>query len=136
MPRSVPLALSIVPGDPRSIAGQIVDSIRRQVAVGELAVGEKLPSVRALAQQLSINPNTVAKAYAELVANGWLQAQAGLGLFVAVQRDQLSEEERDRRLDASVDRFVNDVVAIRCNPEDAVDRVAAALDRLAPRQSA
>jgi GntR family transcriptional regulator len=57
-------------------------------------------------------------------------------LYVAAQRDQLSALERDRRLDAAVDRFVNDVVAIRCNPDDAVARVAIALDALAPRQSA
>ena len=136
MPRTTPLAITIAPGDGRSIAGQIVDGIRRRVSSGELAVGAQLPSVRGLAQQLAVNPNTVSKAYGELVAGGWLISRAGLGLYVAAQRDQLSALERDRRLDAAVDRFVNDVVAIRCNPDDAVARVAIALDTLAPRQSA
>ena len=136
MLRSVPLAIAVVPGDPRSLAGQIVDAIRRKITAGELAVGEKLPSVRGLAQQLAINPNTVSKAYAELVAGGWLQAQVGLGLFVAAQRDQLSAAERGRRLNAAVDRFINEVVAIRCNPEDAARRVTEALDDLSFRQSA
>ena len=136
MSRSVPLAFAVVPGDPRSLAGQIVDAIRRKITAGELAVGEKLPSVRGLAQQLAINPNTVSKAYSELVAGGWLQAQTGLGLYVAAQRDQLSDTERNRRLNAAVERFVNEVVAIRCNPEDAAQRVTAALDGLPLRQSA
>lgn len=136
MSRSVPLAISVAPGDPRSLAGQIVDAIRRKIAAGELTVGEKLPSVRGLAQQLGINPNTVSKAYAELVAGGWLQSHAGLGLFVAAQREQLSATERDRRLEAAVDRFVNEVVAIRCDPEEAAQRVTDALDGLVLRQSA
>ena len=136
MSRVVPLVLSIVPGDSRSIAGQIVDAVRRQIATGDLAAGDRLPSVRGLAQQLAVNPNTVSKAYTELVSGGWLHAQAGLGLFVAAQRDQLSVSERNRRLDAAVDRFVNDVVAIRSNPEDAVKRVAEAFDGLSLRRSA
>lgn len=136
MPRSVPLAFSVVPGDPRSLAGQIVDAIRRKITAGELAVGDKLPSVRGLAQQLAINPNTVSKAYTELIAGGWLKAQVGLGLFVAAQRHQLSATERDRRLNAAVDRFINEVVAIRCSPEDAARRVTEALDGLSSRQSA
>jgi GntR family transcriptional regulator len=136
MIRSVPLAIVVVPGDPRSLAGQIVDAIRRKIAAGELAVGEKLPSVRGLAQQLAINPNTVSKAYTELVTGGWLQPRAGLGLYVAAQRDQLSAAERDRRLDAAVDRFVNEVVAIRCNPDEATERVSQALGGISLRQSA
>ena len=136
MSRSVPLAFAVVPGDPRSLAGQIVDAIRRKISAGELAVGDKLPSVRGLAQQLAINPNTVSKAYAELVAGGWLEARAGLGVYVAAQRDQLNAAERDRRLDAAVDRFVNEVVAIRCSPDEATRRVSQALDGLSLRHSA
>lgn len=136
MPRAVPLTLSVAPGDLRSLAGQIVDSIRRKITAGDLAVGDQLPSVRGLAQQLAINPNTVSKAYAELVAGGWLQARAGLGLYVAAQRDQLSAAERDRRLDSAVDRFVNEVVAIRCDPDEATRRVSEALDGLSLRKSA
>ncbi len=136
MPRAVPLAIAVAPGDPRSLAGQIVDAIRRKITEGELAVGDQLPSVRGLAQQLAINPNTVFKAYAELVGGGWLQPRAGLGLYVSAQRDQLSAAERDRRLDAAVDRFVNEVVAIRCSPDEATERVSEALNGISLRQSA
>ena len=136
MPRTTPLAISIAPGDGRSIAGQIVDAIRLQASTGVLEVGAQLPSVRGLAQQLAVNPNTVSKAYAELVSGGWLISRAGLGLYVAARRDPLNAAERDRRLDAAVDRFVNEVVAIRCAPDEAAARVTGALDALSLRRSA
>src|SRR5579875_2764388 len=110
MNRRAPLMLQIVTGDPRPIIRQITDGIKRLVAGGELLPGDALPSVRGLAQQLSINPNTVAKAYAELTAEGWLLSRAGLGLYVAEQRQRLSDTERARRLDEAVDRFVGDVI--------------------------
>ena len=62
MSRRTPLMLNIATGDTRPINRQIVDGVRRLIASGELPVGAALPSVRGLAQQLSINPNTVAKA--------------------------------------------------------------------------
>ena len=68
MSRTQPLMVQIATGDPRAISKQIVDGVRMQIATGELKLGAQLPSVRGLAQQLTINPNTVAKAYAELVA--------------------------------------------------------------------
>ena len=136
MPRTVPLAITVSAGDPRSLAEQIVDAIRRKITAGDLAVGDKVPSLRGLAEQLAINPNTVSKAYAKLIEGGWVQPQVGLGLYVAAQRDHLSAKERKRRLDAAVDRFVNEVVAIRCKPEDAARRVTDALESVVLRQSA
>jgi GntR family transcriptional regulator len=119
--------LQIVTGDPRPIARQITDGVKRLIAGGELAPGAALPSVRGLAQQLSINPNTVAKAYAELTGEGWLHARAGLGLFVAEQRQRLSDSERQRRLDEAVDRFIGDVIGLDFPPQTILDRVAADL---------
>ena len=98
MARPALLLFQIATGDPRPIARQIVDAVRLRVASRELAAGDQLPSVRGLAVQLGINPNTVAKAYAELTAEGWIEARAGLGLFVAAPRSQFSDEERERRL--------------------------------------
>src|SRR5690242_307188 len=112
MTSRAPLLLQIVPGDPRPIARQIVDGVRRLIASGSLPVGAMLPSVRGLAQQLTVNPNTVAKAYTELTAEGWLDSRAGLGLFVAPPRQVLSDEERSRRLGDAVQRFVGDVVGL------------------------
>jgi GntR family transcriptional regulator len=134
-PRAI-LMLQIATGDTRSIARQIVDGVRRQIAAGELAVGAALPSVRGLALQLSINPNTVAKAYAELTAEGWLDARAGLGLFVATPRQRLSDDERARRLDDAVQRFAGDVIGLGYPAEHVLDHVADELAACLPRKTA
>jgi GntR family transcriptional regulator len=112
MSNRTPLMLEIATGDPRPINRQIVDGVRRHIASGELAVGAALPSVRGLALQLSINPNTVAKAYSELTTEGWLESRPGLGVFVAPPRQRLSDEERERRLDDAIQRFVSDVIGL------------------------
>ena len=136
MARVQPLAIQIVTGDTRSISKQIVDSVRMKIATGDLEPGAQVPSVRGLAQQLSINPNTVAKAYSELTAEGWLEARQGLGLYVAVPRQRLSEEERERRLDEAVFRFVNDVIALGYPLAEAQDRLAAEIESIVPRKRA
>jgi GntR family transcriptional regulator len=128
--------LQIVTGDPRPIIRQIADGIKRLVAGGELLPGDVLPSVRGLAQQLSVNPNTVAKAYAELTAEGWLLSRAGLGLFVAEQRQRLSDAERERRLDEAVDRFVGDVIGLDYPSDTILDRVAGELSHYASKKTA
>ena len=136
MARVQPLAIQIVTGDSRSISRQIVDSVRMKIATGELEPGAQVPSVRGLAQQLSINPNTVAKAYSELTAEGWLEARQGLGLYVTVPRQRLSEEERERRLEEAVSRFVNDVIALGYPLAEAQDRLAAEIESIVPRKRA
>src|ERR1700753_2160250 len=65
---------------------------------GGLAVGDQLPPVRALAETLVINPNTVARAYQELIREGLLESRSGRGVFVAERRQVFSEEEQRRRL--------------------------------------
>ncbi len=136
MPRTSPLMIQIATGDARSLNKQITDAVRMKIATGELQAGAQLPSVRGLAQQLMINPNTVAKAYADLTTEGWLESRQGLGLFVAPPRQRLSESERERRLDDAVQRFVHDVVALDYTPAVLQARVQLALRALAPRRSA
>lgn len=68
--------------DARPIYTQIVDNFRAQIAAGILRPGEKLPSVRELATQLSINPNTIQRAYRELEAGGIILTLPGKGCFV------------------------------------------------------
>lgn len=136
MTRRSALMLHIATGDPRPINKQIVDGVRRLIASGELAVGAALPSVRGLALQLTINPNTVAKAYGELTAEGWLDARAGLGLFVATPRQRLSREERKRRLDDAVQRFVGDVIGLDFPCDAVLARVADELSACLPKKTA
>src|SRR5688500_6282589 len=136
MARTQALMLQIAAGDPRPISKQIADAVRMKVATGELEPGDQLPSVRGLAQQLMINPNTVAKAYAELTAEGWLEARQGLGLFVAEPRQRLSDAERERRFDEAVQRFVGEVIALDKSAEEVKERLTKELAVLAPRRTA
>lgn len=69
--------------DSRPIYQQVKDTLRRMMVTGVLNAGDKLPSVRALASQLSINPNTIQRAYAELEAEGYVVSVTGKGNFVA-----------------------------------------------------
>ena len=86
--------------DARPIYTQITDGFRDQILGGILQPGERLPSVRELAAELTINPNTIQRAYRELEANGWIVTVPGKGCFVcdrpqknpAVDRQALLEE--------------------------------------------
>lgn len=68
--------------DARPIYSQIVDGFREQIAAGILQAGERLPSVRELATELTINPNTIQRAYRELELQGWIATVPGKGCFV------------------------------------------------------
>ena len=68
--------------DARPIYTQIVDNFRNQVKAGILQKGDKLPSVRELATALTINPNTIQRAYRELEMEGWIASVPGKGSFV------------------------------------------------------
>ena len=68
--------------DARPIYVQIIDRFRDQISAGVLASGDKLPSVRELAVQLSINPNTIQRSYRQLEAEGWIATVPGKGCFV------------------------------------------------------
>ena len=100
------LTISTNAGEP--IFRQIVGQVSRMTARGQMAVGEEMPSVRALAEELGINPNTVAKAYQELVQGGLLEARPGRGFFVSARRNVFSAEERSRRLEDAADRFLQE----------------------------
>ncbi|HPF74953.1 MAG TPA: GntR family transcriptional regulator, partial [Xanthomonadaceae bacterium] len=136
MSRTVPLMLQLSAADPRPITRQITDGIRRLIASGELPVGAQLPSVRGLAKQLTVNPNTIARAYGELNSEGWLDSRQGLGLFVATPRQRLSESERERRLTLAIDGFVAGVVGLDYSTGEIIERLEAELDPMLAKRSA
>ena len=136
MSRTVPLMLQLSAADPRPITRQITDGIRRLIASGELPVGAQLPSVRGLAKQLTVNPNTIARAYGELNSEGWLDSRQGLGLFVATPRQRLSESERERRLTLAIDGFVSGVVGLDYSTGEIIERLEAELDPMLAKRSA
>ncbi|MCI6568042.1 MAG: GntR family transcriptional regulator [Dysosmobacter sp.] len=88
--------------DSRPIYEQIRDELRKLIVSGALATDEKLPSVRALAAQLAINPNTIQRAYNELEAEGYIYSVPGKGSFAAGndaagarRREELLRQARD-----------------------------------------
>ena len=85
--------------DSRPIYAQIKDGLRKLIITGALPPGEKLPSVRELASELAINPNTIQRAYRELEAEGYINTAAGKGSFAAGS-SELPTEKRIRDLKA------------------------------------
>jgi GntR family transcriptional regulator len=85
---------------------QIIDQVMGGVAAGALAGGDQLPTVRQLAVDLSINPNTVIRAYRELEIRGVLETQQGTGTFISHQKVQHDDAEQQRRLSQLVGEFV------------------------------
>ena len=85
--------------DPRPIYEQIQAELRRLMLTGALPPGSRLPSVRELAGQLAINPNTIQRAYRELESEGYILSVAGKGSFVA-QVDRLAEQQKKQAVDA------------------------------------
>ncbi len=85
---------------------QIIDQVLIAIASGALAPGAQLPTVRQVAVDLSINPNTVMRAYRELEIRGILDTQQGTGTFITPQQVPRDEIERRRRLDQLAGEFV------------------------------
>jgi GntR family transcriptional regulator len=84
---------------------QIIDQIRFGIAKGDLKIGEQLPTVRALAVELKVNLNTVAKAYKELEIQNVLETQQGTGTFISREEVQLTEKEKDKKLEDICNEF-------------------------------
>jgi GntR family transcriptional regulator len=113
---------------------QIAFAVKEQVARGELAPGDKLPSVRELAQELSINPNTVVRAYEALERDGVVTRRQGAGCFVTGRASTLNGRERKRQLAELVLRTVTEGHHLGFAPDEIRGAVEDALLRLAPRR--
>ncbi len=105
--RSAPFspALDLATGVPAY--RQIIDQVLGAIASGTLSGGDQLPTVRQLAVDLSINPNTVVRAYRELEIRGILTTQQGIGTFVTTQPVPVDEAVRQRQLD----QLIGDLLA-------------------------
>lgn len=86
---------------------QLMDQVLASIASGSLQPGDRLPTVRQVAVDLTINPNTVVRAYKELEIRGTLTTQQGTGTFISTRPVEVDEVDRQRRLSA----FVADAVA-------------------------
>jgi GntR family transcriptional regulator len=90
---------------------QLIDGVQGAVASGALRVGDQLPTVRQVAVDLEINPNTVMRAYREMESRGMLDTQQGTGTFVAARPVTDSQEERERLLGQLAGEFMGRVGA-------------------------
>ena len=110
---------------PTPIYAQIASSVRVAVASGEVGSGDGLPSVRALATQLRVNPATVVQAYRELEQEGIVQMRQGAGTFVV----DVAPERRARERTAAAKRLVRELLAESAKLGLDVDEIRAVFDR-------
>jgi GntR family transcriptional regulator len=92
----------------RPVYQQIIDQIKRDIALGRIIKNEKLPTVRQLSGQIAINPNTIAKAYRQLEQQGIIVTKAGAGAFVANLDSGLSRSVRKRVISEELERVAVD----------------------------
>jgi GntR family transcriptional regulator len=97
-------ALDLQSGVP--VYRQIIDQVQAGVATGALGTGHQLPTVRQVAVDLAINPNTVLRAYRELEIRGVLETQQGTGTFISHREAKPDDSERERQLEQLVSEFV------------------------------
>ena len=107
--------------DSRPLYQQVKDSLRRMMLTGLLEPDEKLPSVRSLATQLAINPNTIQRAYRELEAQGYTYSVAGKGSFVAAVDGTADLRKLD--LLEQFDQVSSQLLALGCTAEELTARM-------------
>jgi GntR family transcriptional regulator len=110
--------IRIDPADGVPIYRQIVNQIRYAVASGLLEPGDELPTIRALALQLKVTPNTIVKAYEELESAGVLQKRHGSGTFVSGEKTRLADRERRRIIEQRIDALLTEAHHLGFTLED------------------
>ena len=107
--------------DARPIYEQVRDGLRHLVVTGAIAEGEKLPSVRAMAASLAINPNTIQRAYAALEEEGYLTSEPGRGAFAA--RGGGEENARRKELLRQFDASARELLFLGMTPQELTERI-------------
>ena len=105
----------------RPVYLQIIDQVKRDIALGRLAREERLPTVRQLARQLAINPNTIAKAFRQLEREGIIVTRAGAGAFVANLDSGLNRGVRRKLICDELERVVVEAFHMQIDKQTFVD---------------
>ena len=113
--------------DAKPIYEQIKEGLRRLVITGVIATDEKLPSVRELASELSINPNTIQRAYRELEQEGYIYTISGKGSFADMQQDV--NRRRNEELLQKFDEIVKELLYLK----DTADQLKERIDELSKK---
>jgi GntR family transcriptional regulator len=121
---------AINPGDPAPIWRQIEEGVRRLVALGALTPGAAVPSVRDLAKDLRVNPNTVARAYQRLTEGGVLTVKRGEGTYVSDEPVQPKKSEKSEMLRDAAARYASAAIASGAELEEAAEALRQAFERV------
>jgi GntR family transcriptional regulator len=113
---------------------QLIDQVRAGIASGTLSAGDQLPTVRQLAVDLAINPNTVMRAYRELELGGLLETHQGTGTFISDSKPEKQSVERERQLVQMAAEFAARAGAAGFTLEDLMDRLREMLPTPAQRR--
>jgi GntR family transcriptional regulator len=126
----------VQPGSGEPIYRQLVRQVKQSVAARVLSAGEQLPTVRELASELVVNPNTVARAYRELEHDGVLESVRGRGTFVRSGPPMLGRAERRRRLRPLLDQVIAEARTLGFEDADLVIELERVLGVTAPGSTA
>lgn len=107
----------------RPVYQQIIDHVKRDIALGRIIKNEKLPTVRQLAGQIAINPNTIAKAYRQLEQQGIIVTKAGAGAFVANLDSNLSRSVRKKMISEELERIAVDAFHMQIDSQTLLEWV-------------
>src|SRR5687767_1696595 len=110
--------LRVDPSSPEPLFAQVVAAVKKAVATGRLAPGDRLPSVRDLARELVINPNTIVRAYQVLETEGITRSRQGAGTFVADRRVVYRKREQVRRVREGLDALLSEAVHLGLSEDD------------------
>lgn len=113
---------------------QLIDQVRAGIASGSLTAGDQLPTVRQLAVDLAINPNTVLRAYRELELGELLETQQGTGTFITQKKPHRDDVERARQLSQLVGEFLARAGAAGFTIEELLQQLRELMQEQAPRR--
>jgi GntR family transcriptional regulator len=130
--RPFEFALDLHSGVP--VYRQLIDQVRAGMASGSLAEGDQLPTVRQLAVDLAINPNTVMRAYRELELTGLLETHQGTGTFIGSKKIEKKSAERERQLSQMAGEVAARAGAAGFTVEDLIARLRELLPAAAQRR--
>ncbi len=128
------MQLHISTNDGVPIYLQIVNQVKYLVAAGRLAPGEEVPPIRVLAEQLVVNPNTVAKAYHELEREGVVTKKHGSGTYISDNGSPLARRERMKILTQRIDALVAEARHMDVPLKEVIDLVRERHDNIQPKE--
>jgi GntR family transcriptional regulator len=114
---------SLDPANGVPIYRQIIQQIEYGILSGRLRTGDKLPTIRSLAVELKINPNTIARAYGELEIRGILATQVGSGTYISDKRPAAEDDRRIRKIQELLARFMQEMRGLGVDKKEIIELI-------------